>query len=433
MRKAARRIVESLRLHGHEAFFAGGWVRDYLLRRKHKDIDIATSALPEEVRGLFPQSRSIGAQFGVIQVPLYGHSYEVATFRSDNEYRDGRHPTSVIFSGPEQDALRRDFTINGLFYDPVNDRVIDYVHGKEDLDARLIRTIGNPAERFSEDKLRMLRAIRLSCTLGFAIVTETWSAIQNLAPGILQVSWERIRDELAQILTGPAPARGLDLLHDSGILKHILPEVDAMHGVPWSLQANPGRDLLTHTRDAMALFRNPSPRLAFGALLHDVGKPPAIAARDPECLKRHAEIGGKIAEEICRRLRMSNEETQRVVALVAIHSQFAGARDMRESDLKRLLRRPDIADLLELHRADRLSGQKDLDSYHYCLRKLKKFGEQSFPDPLLNGEDLIAMGYAPGPVFKDILKNVEDLQLEGVLHTREEAIAYVKASFPLPI
>lgn len=431
MIKAARRIVETIRLHGHEALFAGGYVRDHLLRRKPKDIDIATSALPDEVLRIFPNSRPLGAKFGVIQVPMYGHFYEVATFRSDHAYCDGRHPSSVTFSGPEQDALRRDFTVNGMFYDPVVDRVIDYVHGKNDIQAKLIRTIGDPAERFSEDKLRMLRAIRLACSLGFTIVPETWSAIRNLAPDILQVSWERIRDELTLIFTGPASADGLDFLHSSGLLQHILPEVEAMCGIPQSSRAAQGADVFTHTRKAMALLRKPSGALAFGTLLHDVGKPAAVASNNPEALPKHAEIGGKIAEDICRRLRMSNEEIRRVVDLVVTHSEFAKVREMRESSLKRFLRKPDIAENLELHRADRLGGQKDLDTYSYWLKKLKEYGNQPAEAPILNGEDLIAMGYSPGPAFGEILKTIEDLQLEGAIRTREEALAYIKAAFPL--
>lgn len=277
MRRAARRILEKLRLHGHEAFFAGGWVRDFLLRRRPKDIDIATSAMPDEVRRLFPKSRSIGAQFGVIQVPLYGHIYEVATFRSDNAYLDGRHPSSVTFSGPEQDALRRDFTINGLFYDPIADRLIDYVHGRIDIQSKLIRAIGNPDERFTEDKLRMLRAIRFACNLGFTIVPETWDAIRQLASGILQVSWERIRDELAGILTGPDPASGMHLLLDSGLLAHVLPEVAAMRGIPPQAGEHGRTDLFTRTADSLALLRKPALTLAFGTLLRDAGAAKAVS------------------------------------------------------------------------------------------------------------------------------------------------------------
>jgi len=431
MKAAARRIVEKLRLHGYEAFFAGGWVRDHLLGRKPKDIDIATSAHPNEVARLFPRSRSIGAQFGVIQVLLYGHPYEVATFRSDQGYEDGRHPSAVTFSDPEQDALRRDFTINGLFFDPISDRIVDFVDGQKDLEARLIRTIGDPVKRFTEDKLRMLRAIRFSCALEFAIVPETWSAIREFAPEILQVSWERIRDELAKILTGPAPGQGLSLLYLSGMLKHILPEIEALQGVPRSLQSSPEPDLLTHTCLALNYLRRPSVALAFGALLHDVGKPDAVTSGNAELLKRHAELGARKAEAVCRRLKMSNDESARIVDLVSNHSQFGKVRQLRESDLQRLLRRPGIEDNIELHRADRISSGKDLDTYKFCIEKLEQYRQQPLPAPLLNGEDLIRMGYSPGPIFKEILRTLEDLQLDGTISSREEAVAHVQASFPL--
>ena len=402
-------------------------MRDFLLRRKPKDVDIATSATPDEVLRLFPKSRPIGAQFGVVQVPMYGHIYEVATFRSDSAYLDGRHPSSVVFSGPEQDALRRDFTINGLFFDPVAGRLIDYVRGRNDIKTRLIRTIGNPEERLAEDKLRMLRAIRLACTLSFTIVPETWKAIQRLASDILQVSWERIRDELTRIFTGPAPSTGLDLLRESGLLGHLLPEIQALHDIPQSPGAE---DLYAHTRATMEFLRKPSAVLAFGALVHDVGKT-ARRTDSAEQAERHAETGSEIAERICRRLRMSNEEIERVVSLVKTHVEFSKAKRMRESALKRLLRRPNIDEHLELYRANCLSQKKDLETYSYCLQKLAKYLEEPSAPPLISGEDLIALGYSPGPLFKEILRDVEDLQLECVIRTREEALAHVKAAFPL--
>ncbi len=411
MKKAARRIVEKLRLHGYEAFFAGGWVRDFLLRRRPKDIDIATSALPDEVLRLFPNSRSIGARYGVIQVSLYGRTYEIATFRSDNAYLDGRHPSSVTFSGPEQDALRRDFTINGLFYDPVADRLIDYVRGRNDIQGKLIRTIGNPAERFAEDKLRMLRALRFACSLGFTIVPETWEAIRRLAPGILQVRWERIRDELSGIFAGPDPAAGLDLLHRSGLLMQVLPEVEAME-----------EDAFNHTRAAMALLHKPSAALAFGTLLHDIGKLQKAGDR--------AEQGAKIAEEICRRLKMSNEEINRISDLVSAQAEFSEIGSMRESALRKFLTGPNVADRLELYRINCLSGKRSLETYEFCLQKLQQYNREAAVTPLIGGEDLIAMGYSPGPVFKEILQSVEDLQLEGALRTREEAVAHIKSAFP---
>jgi poly(A) polymerase len=421
MKQAARRIVEKLRLHGYEAFFAGGWVRDTLLRRKPKDIDIATSALPEEVLQLFPKSRSLGAQFGVIQVSMYGHAYEVTTFRSDSEYQDGRHPVSVTFSSPEQDALRRDFTINGLFLDPVTGRLIDYIHGRKDIRDKRIRTIGDPIQRFSEDKLRMLRAVRLACELGFTIVPETWTAVQKLSSGILQVSWERIRDELIRIFSGPDPASGLDLLRGSGLLSHILPEVQEMSAIP---------DLFAHTCATMASLQNAPMVFAFAALLHEIGNPLIPGSSSTGAIDSSAEIGGRIVEQICRRLKMSNDETTRISHLVGTLGDFEKVQSMRESALKRFLRQPHFKDLLELYRLHCISGNGELEKYEYCRRKIKEYGQLQVP-LLVSGEDLIDIGYSPGPVFSEILRNIEDLQLEGAIRTREEALAHIQASFPI--
>lgn len=432
MEKAAKRIVEKLRLHGHEAFFAGGWVRDFLLRRKPKDIDIATSAPPDEVLRLFPNSRTIGVQFGVIQVLLYGHAYEVATFRSDSVYLDGRHPSSVSFSGPEQDALRRDFTINGLFYDPVADRLIDYVRGKADIQNKKIRTIGDPNARLSEDKLRMLRAIRFSCDLGFQIVPETWDSMQKLAPDILQISWERIRDELIKILIGPAPKVGLQLLHESGMLQRILPEIAAMRGVPQSPEGLHGMDVWTHTVNALAKLHRPSAVLALGTLLHEVGKPSTYSDDKTKCHEGHAQAGAKISEEIGRRLRLSNEEINQIADLVATHDEFRTAVQMRESALRRLLNRPNIDDHLELFRVNCLSNPGGHEIYIHCLHPIEACLKKPAPAPLIDGEDLIELGYAPGPIFGEILRFVEDLQFEGVVQTREEAIQHIQSSFLTP-
>ncbi len=430
MKRAARKIVEKLRLHGHEAFFAGGWVRDYLLHRKPKDIDIATSARPDEIVRLFPKAIDIGARFGVVQVRMHGHSYEITTFRSDNAYLDGRHPSSISFAGPREDALRRDFTINGLFYDPVADRLIDYVCGKSDIQNRLVRTIGNPYERFTEDKLRMLRAIRLACTLGFRIDPETWEAIRSLAPEILQVSWERIRDELVKILTGSDPASGLELLYESGLLKHILPEVEAMIGF-----SDPGipsmPDVFTHSKKAVALLKKPSVVLAFATLLHDAGKPYSIYGEEHEHFQEHAEIGAQISVQVCRRLRMSNQEVDLVAKLVRAHMKFGKIGEMKESDIIRLLRSPDFRDHLELYRVNCLSNQKDLGAYKLWMQRFREYKSKPKLTPLLTGEDLIELGYQPGPIFKQIIQTIEDLQLEGKLSTTEEAVAYIRIHFPV--
>ncbi len=431
MKKAARRIVEKLRLNGHEAFFAGGWVRDFLLRRKPKDIDIATDANPDEVRRLFPNSLSVGAQFGVVHVHFYGRSYEVATFRSDNEYLDGRHPFSVTFSGPKQDALRRDFTINGLFYDPVAERLIDYVHGRTDIQNRIIRTIGDPNARFAEDKLRMLRAIRFACCLNFRIVPETWNAIQSRAAEILQVSWERIRDELAQILTGPDPGRGLDLLRESGLLIHILPEVEALHEIVPSMENSCDRDLFARTRTALALLRKPSFALAAATMLHETGKAPVYPKDASGMAGNQAPAAATASREVCRRLRVSREETDLIVDLVSTRVELLGEEEMPESALRRIFRRGNYIERLELFRVHCLSNNLDLKAYFNYLNRFKGFVKAPESPPYVNGDDLIAMGYSPGPLFTQILRAVEDRQLDKILRSREEALEYIRTAFPI--
>jgi putative nucleotidyltransferase with HDIG domain len=431
MRRAAQRIVEKLRLHGYEAIFAGGWVRDFLMRRKPKDIDIATSALPEDVLRLFPGARAIGAQFGVVQVRMYGRSYDVATFRTEGPYLDGRHPSAVSFTGPKPDALRRDFTVNGLFYDPVAGRLIDYVHGAADIRKRILRTIGKPSERFREDKLRILRAVRFACELDFKITADTFEAMRQLAPAILEVSWERIRDELLKILAGPMPGQGLALLHDSGLLAHILPEIEAMRGIAQPAEFHPEGDVFTHTQKALDLLRNPSPVLALGTLLHDVGKPPTFQVKERIRFDGHVEAGAVIAADVCRRLRMSNEDTERIVALERNHLRFMDIFEMRVSTLKRFLRLPHFEDHLELHRVDCLSSHRDLSSYDFAKQKYQEMKGEPPPAPrLIDGADLIEMGYAPGPLFGQILEAVEDMALENPQWTRAEALAYVRSTYP---
>ncbi|MBN2243531.1 MAG: CCA tRNA nucleotidyltransferase [Acidobacteria bacterium] len=428
MYKAARRIAKKLRQHGHMALFAGGWVRDSLLNRKSKDIDIATSARPAEVLRLFPNATAVGARFGVIQVRLYGHSYEVATFRSDSAYRDGRHPSSVTFSGPRRDARRRDFTINGLLYDPETGRLIDYVGGKADIKKKRIRTIGDPRERFAEDKLRMLRAVRFSCNLNFRIEKGTWGAILEMAPEILDVSWERIRDELTGILTGAAPGMGLEMLHQSGLLSSIIPEVAAMRGL--SAFAGAGCDTFELTARAMSFLRRPSVELAFGVLLHRLGSVSGASSEGSFLPDEAAELGGRRAEKICRRLRLPRHSIESVADLVAGQTQLFKVKNLKKSALKRLLRKPNFDEHMELHRASACSSGIALDNYAFCRRKIEEYAKEPLTAPLLDGEGLIALGYKPGPVFKSILQNIEDLQLEGAIHTKEDAIEHVRRAFP---
>jgi poly(A) polymerase len=362
---------------------------------------------------------------------MYGHSYDVATFRTEGLYVDGRHPSNVNFSGPEQDALRRDFTVNGLFYDPLADRVIDYVGGVADIRRRALRTIGAAHARFGEDRLRMLRAIRFACNLDFEIEPETFEAIKQLAPHILEVSWERIRDELLKILTGPMPDRGLDLLHSTGLLINILPEVAAMRDVPQPAEYHPEGDVFVHTRKALALLQKPSPVLALATLLHDVGKPPTFAVKDRIRFDRHVEVGARIAEDVCRRLRMSSDETARVVELVRDHLQFLNLHEMRRSTLKRFLRRVGFEEHLELHRVDCLSSNGDLETYRFAREKFEELKLESPPTtPVITGRDLISLGYKPGPLFATILRSVEDYHLENPGLTTEEAREYVGRTFP---
>lgn len=432
MERAARRIVTILRSHGHEALFAGGWVRDHLLGRRPKDIDIATSARPEEVFRIFRCARAIGARFAVVQVRSYGRAYDVATFRSEGPYLDGRHPSAVSFTGPRADAKRRDFTINGLFFDPISGEVHDFVCGRRDLGRRSVRTIGPPETRFGEDRLRMLRAVRFACELGFEVDARTWRSIQSNAPAILQVSAERIRDELLKILTGPAPDRGLHMLCESRLLAAVLPEVEAMRGVAQPPEFHPEGDVFTHTALVLRRLRKPSAVLALAALLHDVGKPPTCELRERIRFDRHTETGAEMAAAICRRLRLSNDAAERVVALVRHHLHFMHVHEMRRSTLLKFLRMPHFADHLELHRADCLGSHRNLDSYHFCLGKMRELElEKPAPPPLLAGRDLIEMGYAPGPLFGRILRAVAELQLENALRSPEEARRFVIQNYPL--
>ncbi len=427
LKAGAIEIVERLRAAGHVAYFAGGVVRDSLLGRPVSDIDIATSAEPEAVERIFQKTIPVGRQFGVVIVVLGALSYEVTTFRSEGSYLDGRHPSKVAFSDALQDAYRRDFTVNALFMDPTSGEVLDYVGGRQDLEDGLLRTVGDPAARFEEDKLRVIRAIRFACRLGFRIEPATWAAVRAFAGRLRQVSWERVRDELLKIVTGPHPDRGMRLLLDSGILERILPEVAAMDGVEQPPEFHPEGDVFVHTCLMLAQANQPSPTLAMAILLHDVGKPPTYTVRERIRFDGHDSIGAEMAETICRRLRLSNEQVENIVDLVRCHLRFIHVFDMRESTLKRFLRKENIRDHLELHRLDCLSSHRDLSAYHFCVAKLDELSrEQISPPPLLTGHDLIAAGLTPGPIFSQILGELEDLQLEGQVVSREAALEWLK-------
>jgi poly(A) polymerase len=441
-------IVRTLREQNHQAFLVGGCVRDLLLGHEPADYDVTTDATPNEVMRIFPQTYAVGAQFGVVLVPCHdgarsvlgasdmpkGSVVEVATFRSDVGYSDGRHPDEVRFSkDPREDVERRDFTINGLLLDPIKDKVLDYVGGREDLERHLVRTIGDPARRFAEDKLRMLRAIRFAARFEYEIDPETFAAIQKFAPNINQVSRERVRDELTKMLVEGHARRAFLLLDESGLLKEVLPEISAMKGVEQPPQFHPEGDVFVHT---LLLLDNlppaPPATLAWGALLHDVGKPATFrVAPDRIRFDGHVEVGVKMAEEILHRLRFSNDDSEQIVALVKNHMRFADATRMKESTLKKFIRMPRFEEHLDLHRMDCQSSHGDLTSYNFTREKLQSMPEEVVnPAPLLSGDDLIAAGYEPGPRFKEILTSVEDAQLEGTLRSREEAKAFVEQQYP---
>ena len=449
----ATNIARALREHGHQAYFAGGCVRDTILAREPADYDVATDATPRQVMQIFPRTFAVGAQFGVVLVPddraatealnRPGEgrkgAVEVATFRSDVGYSDGRHPDEVRFTAsPKEDVQRRDFTINGMLLDPLaanstTDGILDFVGGCDDLKAGIVRAIGDPSRRFAEDKLRMLRGVRFAARFGYQIEPATFSAIQQLARQIHQVSQERVREELTKMLTEGRARQAFMLLDESGLLREVLPEISAMKGVEQPPQFHPEGDVFVHT--LLLLEKLPagcSKTLAWGALLHDVGKPATFrVAPDRIRFDGHAEVGVKMAAEICRRLRFSNDETDQILALVDNHMRFADVHRMKESTLKRFLRLPAFDEHVELHRIDCLSSNGQLDSYDYVRAQMQAIPpEEIHPQPLLTGDDLIEAGYEPGPRFKEILGAVEDAQLEGRISTREEAMEYVLREFP---
>jgi len=449
MKQHAMHVLRELRRHGFEAYFAGGCVRDMLLGLQPADYDVTTNALPDEVMRIFPETYAVGAQFGVVLVPIpkdndceivppeHPHAIEVATFRSDGVYSDGRHPDQVQYSkSPEEDVQRRDFTINGLLMDPLDgDQVLDFVGGRADLDAGIVRAIGDPERRFLEDKLRMLRGVRFAARFGYVIDPPTFVAIRKLAAQIHQVSRERVRDELTKMLTEGHARKAFELLDSTGLLKELLPEIDRMHGVEQPPQFHPEGDVWTHTLMLLEQLPPNCPRtLAWGALLHDVGKPPTFrVAPDRIRFDGHVEVGLRMAHEICQRLHFSNDDIEQIEALVANHMRFADVERMKESTLKRFLRLPKFDEHMELHRIDCLSSHRDLSLYNLVSEKLHNTPpEQIRPEPLVTGNDLIALGYEPGPRFKEILSVVEDAQLEGRLHTREDALEMVRREFLRP-
>lgn len=427
----AIQIVRKLHESGHEAYLAGGCVRDEIRGVEPKDYDVATSARPDEVQKLFSRTVPVGAHFGVVLVVLENIPFEVATFRSDSDYKNGRHPSKVSFTSVEEDAKRRDFTVNGLYFDIRENRVLDFVEGQTDLTRKIIRTIGSPEDRFLEDHLRLLRAIRFAVQLDFQIEHETLQAVSRNAEKIRTVSQERIRDELTKTFTSVKPGRGLRLLDETGLLAYILPEAVKLKGVKQPLSFHPEGDVYTHTLIMMDLLQSPSIELAMGALLHDIAKPQTyVEAPDRIRFHGHESLGAEMAEQILRRLTFSNEQIELIVALVAQHLRFKDAPKMRLSTLKRFLSMPRFDLHLELHRLDCVSSHGDLSAYEFCRSKLEEFSREAPPPArLIGGDDLIRLGLSPGPEFSRILREVEDLVLEGKIHAREEALEHVKKHF----
>jgi putative nucleotidyltransferase with HDIG domain len=462
LKEFATAIVRTLRQHGFQAYLVGGCVRDLLLGREPADYDVATNATPDQVMNIFPETYAVGAQFGVVLVPVAApdvasnvcteeldehrrdvagyasgrlDTVEVATFRSDIGYSDGRHPDEVRFSqDPREDVARRDFTINGMLLDPINGDVLDFVGGRKDLEAKIIRTIGDPEHRFAEDKLRMLRAVRFAARFDYTIDPGTFAAIKKLAHDINLVSRERVREELTRMLTEGHARRAFLMLDESGLLPEVLAEISAMKGVAQPPEFHPEGDVFAHTLLLLENLPQPCPlTLAWGALLHDVGKPPTFRmAPDRIRFDDHVDVGVKMAAEICRRLRFSGDDTDQILALVKNHMRFAHATRMSESTLKKFLRMPRFDEHLALHRADCLASHGNLGTYEFAKEKLATIPvDKMRPSPLVTGDDLIAAGYAPGPKFREILTAVEDAQLEGRLPSRHAALEFVRREFPL--
>ncbi len=432
----ALEIVEALAEKGHEAFFVGGCVRDALLGVACDEIDIATSATPEQVQRAFAKTVAVGESFGVVLVIKGDMNFEVATFRRESKYGDGRHPESVDYTkDPEEDVRRRDFTINGMLYDPVSGELYDYVEGLADLERGLVRTIGDPEARFAEDKLRMMRAVRFTSCLGFKLDGAALSAIRGAASGISVVSRERIREELIKILTRRNPGDGLRLLSSCGLLKHFLPEVECMHGVQQPPQFHPEGDVFQHTCLVMdMLYGNTDGRysdeLAVAALLHDVGKPPTYSESDRIRFNGHDRVGAKMSEGICRRLRFSKKQIKRIFELILEHLKFKDVFNMRESTLKKFLSLPYFEEHMQMHLADCMASHGKTDAYDFIREKMEEYGREEIkPLPLLSGQDLISLGYSPGPAFSEMLGQVEELQLENRLSSKEEAIEFVLKNY----
>lgn len=430
---AAIDIIGKLQEKGHIAYLAGGCVRDMLRGETPKDYDIATSALPEEITSIFTKTREVGVHFGVVIVIVNNQAFDVATFRNDGSYKDGRHPEEVTFSTPQDDTARRDFTVNGIFFDPISEKYIDFVEGKSDIDKKVIRAIGEPNLRFQEDHLRLLRAIRFAARFDYEIEAETWNSIKSNASGISKISKERIRDELTKILLNENRVLGFDLLVESGLMEHIIPEILQLKGCEQPPQFHPEGDVFVHTRLMLSLLKDaPSIELVLSVLLHDIGKP-ATYSFDEEAdrirFNGHDKLGAEMSEQILRDLKFSNSIIEDVVQMVANHMTFKDVQKMRQSKLKRFMSRSTFNDEIELHRVDCLGSWGGLDNYDFLNKKMVEFAnEPIIPQPLLTGKDLIELGWSPGPDLGQTLNSVQDMQLEGKLNSKDEALDWVKSN-----
>jgi len=431
LREPATAIVRHLQNAGFTAYFAGGCVRDELLGRTPKDYDIATSATPDQVQTLFDRVTDLqGKSFGVLRVMRGDHAFEVATFRHDGSYVDGRRPESVVFASPEDDAQRRDFTVNGLFLNPVGGNIIDFVGGQADLKAGLLRAIGQPEERFREDHLRLFRAARFAANLDFQIDPPTWDAVCRLAPLGKNLAPERVSDELIRCFTGPHPQRAFDLLVDSGLMGIWIPEIEEMKGVEQPPQFHPEGDVYTHVRMMVGMLKDADVVLAFSVLLHDIAKPDTYMVDHTGRIRfnEHESIGARKADDILRRLRFSNEQIEAICACIAHHMAFKDVPHMRVSTLKRFLSRPTMPTEMELHRIDCSSSHRDLEIYDLVKQKLEEFSHEPLkPDPLVNGRDLQSLGMPPGREMGQVLHQLMDEQLEGRFRDKENALRRAKA------
>lgn len=432
MRTEAERLLRVLRDAGFTAFFAGGCVRDMLLGEAPKDYDIATDALPEQVTRLFPTAQTVGAHFGVVLVRSKGMHFEIATFRTDGSYKDGRRPETVRFSTPEEDAHRRDFTINGIFFDPLDGKMIDFVGGREDLNNRVLRAIGNPAARFREDYLRLLRCVRFAQVLQFRIEPATWEAIRDCASGLQRISAERTREEWVRMLRHHRRLHGFDLLVESGLMEQFLPEVLALRGCEQPSEWHPEGDVFVHTRLMLSMLAPDAPLpLILAVLLHDIAKPRTRTVDETGRIRfnGHDKAGAEMAGQILRRLRFSNELVDAVVAMVACHMNFMHVQEMRTARLKQFMARPTFPNELELHRLDRAASNGFTENYDFIVRMQEEFAAAPLiPPPLVSGRDLIRLGLSPGPKLGEILAEIQTLQLEGKLASADDALAWVRGN-----